>query len=137
MISFKQFITEAFDSSYDVKRSNTGTTYRADFTDENQVIYRTSLNYDSGHVIVDFMAIKDGVADVMVTGGAANSLKVYSTIIKEIIRVVKQHPKTKIVYFSSADPRTVRLYGKLAEMIRKRLGGKSVYKEGWDFKIIL
>lgn len=144
MISFKQFITEALDSSYPVVyKANTPQHVHYTFTDSDGNkfsvgMYRMNI---AGKVYTEVAfetEIKSGGTYTQPTGATKNALKVYSTVGKQLRDYIKVNP-VDIISFSAASSRTYKIYDKLAKKIAEELHGKIVkpnMREGtWEIHL--
>lgn len=126
MISFKQFITEALDSSYpvvynDIEPRVGEYTFTADGVKFKVAMYRYSKQ--KTYVEILFGASQNGgTLATQPTGATKNALKVYSTIGKELKEYIKKYPVDYIT-FSSVTPRTYVIYEQLAKRIARELNG--------------
>lgn len=129
MIRFKQFIAEAFDSSYPYKELNNPykeLNNRYTFTDKDNFNYEVILKTNEHNMlIIDFaMKNRDGLYIVDPTGKSSNALKIYSTIGKIIEQYISNRDDITAIKFSAYSPKTHKVYDGLANLIARKLGGK-------------
>lgn len=139
MISFKQYITEIFDSSYKTERKvwdkNQG---KFTFTDDNNHKFTGRLFRDGigDHKTLEITFHADGKDGPRssVTDAGSKSLKVFGTIGNEVRQYVKDYP-VKEIEFRSIDKRTVPLYSLLAKRIARETNG-TVETDRWSSRPI-
>lgn len=130
MITFKQFIAEAFDSSYPVKYvSNDAASPSFEFTDKDdhkyKIIFFVSVDRDTddNYIEVYFVRVKqNGSSTMRPQNDSSNSTKVYSTIANELEKFVKQS-KIYDIRFEAAVAKTIPLYRAFARRIANKING--------------
>lgn len=130
MINFREFIVEAFDSSYDIKvERDTKGLYSFKFDiggDTIRVRFDTTatnmmLQAEKRTLEISFASGLENMRPTNLNGTSA--IKVYSTIANQLRYYIKREGSIDTITFEPAVARTAGLYNSFAKMIAKKLGG--------------
>lgn len=112
MITFKQFLEEAFNTFYPFVRTTSGKDNKYMFKEYDVLIKRISMS--GGHTVFDISFYEESNNNTMPTGNKtpAEALKVYSTVIKIVDDFLSKTDMKKgdIIQFVAVSDRTRKLY---------------------------
>lgn len=131
MITFKQYLEEAFDRPYPFDKEIQGrSTSRSIFTVDD-VTYIIDLNIDYGDMDVTLTAQINGKHTVLPTNISKSPSRIYATVYVALKKFMDMHKgEFSRIRFEAVVGRTKSLYEKLAKRLAADTGGEFRFATG-------
>jgi hypothetical protein len=131
MITFQEFLNEAFDNAYEYDVIDIGTNgrtveYQFEFKSDNDTNYYASVTYTKSSKVLQLDFKDDDRATTKATGTQGpSSIKVFSTLYAILMEARRNHRNSNIRFIAlkNSDSR-VKLYRALANRLATHLGMK-------------